>query len=131
MHTTGFEARLKECKTIRECFTIQKEIGDNLSRGEELNLRAKYAGLPLEEAEKYDEAFRYLKDIEVRPEVTRQLEEFYRAYCKLLKMYAGLTLEEAIKYEETRRYVLCMGERPTVNCQLEALGYSYRNLFAD
>ena len=72
--TTILEGLLKECKTIRECFEVQNALVDGLTSDEELDLRAKYAGLTLEEAKQYQDALKTVKRIESKP-VERQLNK--------------------------------------------------------
>lgn len=74
MANTMFEALLKECKTMRQIFECQTALADGLSDDEVLELRAKYAGLTVQEAKSYQDALSTLKGIENKP-VKAQLEE--------------------------------------------------------
>lgn len=81
--TTILEGLLKECKTMRECFEVQNALADGLSKGEELELRAKYAGLTVLEAKCYQNALNTIKAIEAKP-VERQLQEVTRTICNVV-----------------------------------------------
>lgn len=74
MANTMFEALLKECKTMRQIFECQTALADGLSDDEVLELRAKYAGLTVQEAKSYQDALSTLKGIKNKP-VKAQLEE--------------------------------------------------------
>ena len=62
--TTILEGLLEKCTTMAECFEVQNALADGLSAEEELKLRAKYAGLTVEEAKTYQDALRTLRAIE-------------------------------------------------------------------
>lgn len=74
---TIFEGLLKKCTTMRQVFDTQTALVDNLSAGEVLGLRAKYAGLTLKEARKYEKALDTIKLIEAKP-AKKQLGEVHR-----------------------------------------------------
>ena len=74
---TIFEGLLKDCKTMRQVFDTQTALADNLSADEVLELRAKYAGLNMEEAQQYANALATIKAIEAKP-VKKQLDEMHR-----------------------------------------------------
>jgi len=78
--TTILEGLLKECKTIRACFEVQNALADGLTAEQELELRAKYAGLTVLEAKCYQNALNTIKAIEAKP-VERQLKEVMRTVC--------------------------------------------------
>ena len=82
--TTNLERRLKECKTIRECFTIQNSLVDGLSEEEELELRAKYAGLTVEEAKLYQDALKTVKFFEAKAHTEKTCQKMTEVICNLV-----------------------------------------------
>lgn len=82
--TTILEGLLKECKTMRQCFEVQNALVDGLSEEEELALRAKYAGLTVEEARMYSEALRTVKFFEARPHAVKVCKEMAEAICNIV-----------------------------------------------
>lgn len=78
--TTMFEALLKNCKTMRQIFECQTALADGLSDGEVLELRAKYAGLTVLEAQCYENALNIIKAIEAKP-AEKQLAEVINTVC--------------------------------------------------
>jgi len=81
--TTILEGLLKQCKTMRQCFEVQNALADGLTAQQELELRAKYAGLTILEAKCYQNALSTIKAIEAKP-VERQLQEVTRTICNLV-----------------------------------------------
>lgn len=69
---TMFEELLKKCTTTREIFSTQTCLADKLSDFEVLELRAKYAGLSITEAQCYQNTLKAMKSIEAKP-VEKQL----------------------------------------------------------
>jgi len=62
--TTKLEDRLKKCKTVRECFEVKNDCSSSLTPEQEIELRAKYAGLTITEAKCYESALEMLRIIE-------------------------------------------------------------------
>lgn len=79
---TMFEELLKNCKTMRQIFECQTALADGLSDYEVLELRAKYAGLTVLEAQCYQNALNTIKAIEAKP-VAKQLEEVTKTVCNV------------------------------------------------
>ena len=79
-NTTMLEGLLKQCKTMQECFKVQNALADGLTAAQKLELRAKYAGLTILEAECYQNALNIIKAIEAKP-VERQIKEVMRTVC--------------------------------------------------
>lgn len=77
---TRFDTLLKDCKTMREIFECQTALADGLSDYEVQELRAKYAGLTMLEAECYQNALNTVKAIEAKS-VAKQLEKVTDAVC--------------------------------------------------
>lgn len=77
---TMFESMLKNCKTMRQIFETQTALADGLSDYEVLELRAKYSGLTMLEAQCYQNALNTIKAIEAKP-VAKQLEELPKIVC--------------------------------------------------
>ena len=80
---TSLERRLQECTTMVECFEIQNSMADGLTEEEELALRAKRAGLSIEDAREYQDALRTIKRIEAKKRA-KKLEEFNRTICNVI-----------------------------------------------
>ena len=77
---TMLEGLLMQCKTVRQCFEVQNALVDGLTAQQELELRAKYAGLTVLEAQCYQDALNTIKGIENKS-VESQLKEVMRTVC--------------------------------------------------
>lgn len=82
--TTILEGLLKECKNVRECFEVQNALVDGLTMEQELELRARYAGLTVEEARLYQDALKTVRFFENRKENEEKAKKLVVTVCNII-----------------------------------------------
>lgn len=82
--TTILEGLLKECKNVRECFEVQNALTDKLTMEQELELRARYAGLTVEEARLYQDALKTVRFFENKRKNEEAVQELITTVCNIV-----------------------------------------------